>query len=121
VGGARSPRAHRTIRTAQPWDPTLPAVLALVVGSPWTDVWDVVDSVPATPTDVLAHSIAWADFLRELQEDEPVDPTAVRALQQVVRDAFGEDVDVAAAARKAPLTRELRSSLRPFARFVRGA
>jgi hypothetical protein len=91
----------------------------------WTEPWDptrwrVVDAMPATDTEVLAHAITWADHIRELGGEGVITGDEMRALEASARQAGLIQTSLEAAAGAAHLTRRLHPQARSFARLIRG-
>jgi hypothetical protein len=123
-------RALPGLRTAPDLDITLPddppapdadQLLVLAWTQPWKPSgWRVVDAVPATDNDVLAHNISWADHIRELNDEPQVSGDEMRALRARAREAGMAHGSIEVAARQAQLTRRLSPRALSFARLLRG-
>jgi hypothetical protein len=90
---------------AQPWEPTR---------------WRVIASRDASGNDVLAHSISWADHVRELRGEPPVTGEEMRALATSARGSGINDVAVEHAARGAAVVRRVDPGARAYAAWLRG-
>jgi hypothetical protein len=95
-------------------------ILVLAYTEPWTpDHWMIVDAKPASDDEVLAHNIAWADHLRELDGDPPVTGAEIRGLALRLReDGLAPSIDVAVTG--TTLDRRVVAGARPFAAWMRG-
>jgi hypothetical protein len=95
-------------------------ILALGYSEPWApERWTVVDAVVATDDDVLAHNLAWADYVRELRGEGPVSTEEIGALTRRLRE-IGINPRRETAAAKAALERSLTARARELARWLRG-
>jgi hypothetical protein len=96
-------------------------LLALASTEPWEPKrWRVTDALPATSDDALAHSIAWADYIRELNGEDAVPGNEMRALEARARESGLTATSLRAAAAHAQLTRRLDPHARSLARLIRG-
>jgi hypothetical protein len=60
--------------------------ILLIYREPWDENWTVVRATAVSAEDVLAHSITWADFRKEL-DDCPVEGSLVAAIAGALRAA----------------------------------
>ena len=93
------------IASAEPWEPKR---------------WRVADAMPATEDDVLAHSIAWADHLRELAGEDAITGHEMGALAVRARESGLTEISLESAAAAAQLTRRLHPRAVPLAQLIRG-
>jgi hypothetical protein len=116
-----SPSAVQVTASEHVVAPDAHQVLALAWAEPWEPRhWRVVDAVAADDDDVLAHHVAWADHLRELQGDGAITGDELRALQGSLRRAGVGRTSVERAVQIAPMTRRLSSRGRRLAAWLRG-
>jgi hypothetical protein len=94
--------------------------LVLAWAAPWTPhEWHVLDAIDASDDDILAHTIAWADHLRELRGAEVITGDEMRGLEECLRShALAPSLD--AAVQSAALRRDVSPAARTFAAWLRG-
>lgn len=96
-------------------------LLVLASTEPWEPKrWRVADAAPATDDDVIAHSLGWADHLRELGGEDAITGAEMRALATRARESGVSNPSIDAAASAAVLTRRLDPRARSLARLIRG-
>ncbi len=95
-------------------------LLVLAWAQPWNPrKWHVVKWREATADEVLAHNIAWADHIRELEELDQPTGEQIRELQGRLA-TWGVLAEASAAARLAPLVRRVDPKARNYAAWLRG-
>jgi len=87
----------------------------LIYREPWSSGWTIVDAAIVDANDVLAHTITWADFQRELDGSE-IDETIVAGIRQSLRVSGLRPTESA----EPNLTRSLLPVARDVVRWVRG-
>jgi hypothetical protein len=96
-------------------------LLVLASTEPWEPKrWTIAEARPATDDDVLAHSIAWADHVRELAGEGAITGDEMRALAAHARELGVANASLDAAASAAALTRRLDPRAISLARLTRG-